>query len=150
MNRLEKCELAIELGYRYDPETGKVFGIRGKEIINKSKKGYITITNSKFQLRTHQFAWYYVHKEIVEEIDHINGIRDDNRICNLRAVSRQQNNWNLTKAKGYSWDKNNNKWLSQLRLNGKSIHLGRFDTEDEARKAYLIAKEKYHIIKLVV
>jgi len=145
MTREEKCKLAIEMGYTYNPETGKVYGVKGKEIINKHNDGYIIIKNTKFQLRGHQFAWYWVNKEIVNCIDHINGIRDDNRICNLRSVTHQQNLFN-TKAKGYTWRKRDNKWQSQINLNNKYIHLGLFDTEEEARNAYITAKEKYHIL----
>jgi len=149
MTREEKCELAIEKGYTYNPETGKVIGPYGKEITRKTL-GYIDISlnfNGKYyHLRGHQFAWYIINKECVEFLDHINGIRDDNRICNLRSVTKQQNQWNQTKAKGYYWNKNRNKWYTQIKLNGKSITLGYFDKEEDARTAYLEAKKQYHII----
>ena len=64
---------------------------------------------------------------------------------NLRIVSQQENSFN-TNAKGYSFDKSRNKYQAIIGINGKNIHLGRFDTEEEARNAYLEAKEKYHII----
>lgn len=146
MTRLEKCELAIQMGYTYNPDTGKIFGIKNKtkEITRKDIDGYINISNSKInQLRGHIFAWYWVHKEIVDCLDHINGIRDDNRICNLRSVTNQQNLFN-TKSKGYSWNKKNKKYKSQIRLNGKYIYLGLFNSEDDARQAYLEGKKKYH------
>ncbi len=150
MTREEKCRLAIEKGYTYNPETGKMYGPRREEIIGKIKSGYIQIKlwidNKKYNLFAHQFAWYLVHRECVKQIDHINGIRDDNRICNLRAVTNQQNSFNRTKAKGYSWDKARNKWVTQIHINGKKIYLGRFDSEEDARTAYLQAKEIYHII----
>ena len=146
MNTLEKCKLAIELGFTYDPETGKIFGIRGKEIKSKFTTGYIKIIHSKFEFKGHQFAWYWVHKECVDNLDHINGIRDDNRICNLRSVSHQQNQWNHTKAKGFYWDKKANKWKAQIGLNYKKIYLGLFDSEEDAREAYKKAKEIYHQI----
>jgi hypothetical protein len=146
MTRLEKLEMAIEMGYTYNPENGKVYSRFGKEITSKHNSGYIMINNSKIKnLYGHQFAWYWVNKEIVEQIDHINGFRDDNRIDNLRAVTHQQNQWNR-KAKGYCLHNQTNKWLSRIRLNGKSIHLGYFDTEEEARQAYITAKQKYHVI----
>jgi len=145
MTRLEKLEMAIEMGYTYDAETGKIYSRFGREVTRKHIKGYITITNSKFELLGHQFAFYFMNKEVVEEIDHINGIKDDNRIINLRSVTHQQNMFN-TKAKGYSWHKASNKWKSQIVLNNKKIHLGLFNTEDEAREAYINAKEKLHII----
>ena len=51
-----------------------------------------------------------------------------------------------TRAKGYYWDKATNKWLAQIAFNKKDMNLGRYTTEQEARQAYLNAKEKYHII----
>jgi hypothetical protein len=146
MTREEKCELAIQMGYTYDPESGKIYSRFGREITRKHKEGYIYISNSKFQLLGHQFVWYWFHKEVVEQIDHINGVRDDNRICNLRSVTHQQNQWNRTTAKGYYLHKASNKWQSYISLNNKMIHLGCYNTEEEAHNAYLIAKEKYHII----
>lgn len=149
MTREEKCLLAIEKGYTYNPETGEVFSRFGRLIKSKSY-GYILLifqkNNKRYNLKCHQFAWYCIYKECVNEIDHINGIRNDNRIINLRSVSHQQNIWNQTKAKGYYWYKRDNKWQSQIKFNGKQICLGRYNTEEEARNAYLQAKEKYHII----
>jgi hypothetical protein len=149
MTRLEKIEMAIEKGYTCDPESGKVYGVKGKELITKNN-GYIRFMIHKdkkpYHLRAHQFIYYCVHKEIVEQIDHINGVRDDNRIDNLRAVTHQQNQHNRTKAKGYYWHKPSNKWLAYIKRDGKKIHLGTFNNEEEAHGAYLDAKEIYHII----
>ncbi len=80
-------------------------------------------------------------------IDHINGNPLDNRRCNLRIVTCQQNQWNQIKAKGYTWHKKTNKWQVRIAINQKNISLGLFDTEQEAHNAYLSAKEKYHKIK---
>lgn len=79
------------------------------------------------------------------EVDHINRNRLDNRKCNLRLVTRQQNEWNKL-SKGYYWDRDRNKWRSKIYVNKKRIYLGDFNTEEEARAAYLAAKEKYHKI----
>ena len=79
------------------------------------------------------------------KIDHINRNTTDNYVSNLRMVTHQQNQFNRN-AKGYTWNKQNQKWLSQIIIDGKPIYLGYFDLEDDARNAYLIAKEKYHII----
>lgn len=78
-------------------------------------------------------------------IDHINGNRLDNRVENLRITTHQGNNHNRTKAKGYYWNKQKNKYEAQIVLNGKHIRLGCYDTEEEARQAYLTAKPIYHI-----
>lgn len=147
MTRKEKLELSIELGYTYDPETGKIYSRYGREINSKHKMGYIKITSRKFgELLAHQFAWYYIHKEIVDIIDHINNDRSDNRICNLRSVTKRQNHWNRSNVKGYYQYKKTNRWFSKIIFNGKPIHLGIYDTEDDAKQAYLNAKEKFHII----
>ncbi len=149
MTREERCELAIERGYTYNLETGLIYNKHCKVLKHKNI-GYIrlglTVNKKTYNIGGHQFAWYWVYKECVEQIDHINGIRDDNRILNLRSVTNQQNQWNRKTAKGYYFFKRDNKWLSRIKLNNKLIFLGTYNTEQEARNAYLQAKEKYHII----
>jgi hypothetical protein len=149
MTRLEKCELLKSKGYTYDPDTGKVYGISGKEVGYKRKNGYIVISGSthfKGNLYAHHFAWFWVYGNVeFYELDHININTLNNRICNLRISNRIQQNQNR-KSKGYYWDKENNKWKSEIKVDVKRIHLGRFNTEEEARQAYIEAKEKYHII----
>lgn len=150
MTKEEKCQLAIEKGFTYNQETGKIFGIRGNEIIAKLL-GYINLQfyyeGKQYRLYGHQFSWYYINKECVDNLDHINGIRNDNRIINLRSVTHQENQWNRIKAKGYYWHKLTNKWKSQINVNNKKINLGLFEKEEDARAAYLEAKQKYHKIK---
>ena len=80
-------------------------------------------------------------------IDHQNGDPSDNSIENLRCVTHQENGFNRTTAKGYSFDKRYNKWQAKIRLNGKDIGLGMYAKETDARDAYLEAKSKYHIIE---
>ena len=148
MTREEKCKLAIERGFTYNPETGEISS-RFRKLKVANGNGYININlriNQKksYNLQGHQFAWYWVNKECVEEIDHINGIKTDNRICNLRSVTHQENMWNRKNTKGYYLHRN--KYRSIIYLNNKMIHLGHFDTEEEARNAYLNAKKIYHII----
>lgn len=150
MTREEKCRLAIEKGYTYDEVTGKIFSRFGREITKRHKKGYIFLNiynkGKIISLLGHQFAYYCKYNRIVDCIDHINGIRDDNRIINLREVTHQQNQYNRTKAKGYHFNKQRNKYHTKIKLNKKTIHIGCFKTEEEARQAYLEAKEKYHKI----
>ena len=150
MTKEEKCKLAIERGYTYNPKTGKVYSRFCREITNEGARGYITFNlyfnNKYYSLKGHWFAWYCVYNECVENLDHINGIKHDNRILNLRSVTHQQNHFNRTTAKGYSWNKKANKWQSDICVNKKNIYLGLFNTEQEARNAYLAAKEKYHVI----
>ena len=78
------------------------------------------------------------------QVDHINGIKHDNRKANLRIVTSQVNNHNRQSAKGYSWKKNVAKYQAEIMLNNKTIYLGLYNTADEARQAYLAAKKIYH------
>ena len=109
--------------------------------------------NGKFILRHRLLAYCFLGlDDIVGErgaddcIDHRYGNKLDNRVENLRITTQQGNQHNQTKAKGYSWNKQNNKYHASIKLNGKDIHLGYYTTEEEARQAYLRGKEKYHII----
>jgi hypothetical protein len=86
----------------------------------------------------------YTNKKLC--LDHINGIRDDNRVENLRIVSNQQNCFNRKNVKGYYI--RNGKYVAEIMINRLSIPLGTFDKEYDARNAYLQAKQKYHIIPI--
>ncbi len=78
-------------------------------------------------------------------IDHINGNKLDNRVENLRITTHQKNNQNQTRAKGYCWIKHAKKWIAYIVVNYKRIHLGYYDTKEDAHQAYLNAKPIYHI-----
>ena len=147
MMRLEKCELLKSKGYTYDKETGKIFGVKGKEIVGKNNKGYIRIDigyKPRGSLYGHHFAYYMVYGNVdFIELDHKNRIKDDNRICNLRISNNTQQNQNRN-SKGYSWNKTDKVWCSSIKINGIKKHLGCFKKEEEARQAYLSAKLKYH------
>ena len=77
-------------------------------------------------------------------VDHINHIKTDNRVENLRLVSARANT-SHRKKKGSSiytgvyWDKATQKWVSQIQINGKRKHLGSFNCEIEASEAYKTA-----------
>ncbi len=149
MNTIEKCKYLKELGYTYNPDTGDVFSHKGKLIKqpkNNYKRLYFRIDKIIFFTRIHQFAFYTIYGYVPELIDHINRVKNDNRIINLREVTQQENNFN-TNAKGYSWHKRQKKWQASIRKDYKVIHLGCFEIEEEARNAYLEAKKIYHIIK---
>lgn len=84
-------------------------------------------------------------------VDHISRNTLDNRKCNLRICTRQENsrnckNMNTNKSgyKGVGFKKDQNKWRARISFNNKSIHLGYFDTPEEAYEAYCKASKKYH------
>jgi hypothetical protein len=86
-------------------------------------------------------------EDLTQHIDHIDMCKKNNNINNLRIVTPTENMWNLsTNKKGYYFIKATNKYCAQIKLNGKTTHIGNFNTEEEARHAYLAAKAKYHII----
>tara|TARA_R110000823_G_C15591851_1_gene464319 strand:- start:86 stop:541 length:456 start_codon:yes stop_codon:yes gene_type:complete len=150
MNRKQRCEYLKEKGYTYNSETGEVFGVRGNVLKRKDDQGYLVLaiyTNKKnYNLYQHHYAWYMTYGNVdFEMLDHKNQITNDNRISNLRIITNQENLFN-TNAKGYCWDRINQKWMSRIKISGKQIYLGRYNTEEDARQSYLIAKEKYHII----
>nr|DAE40822.1 MAG TPA: endonuclease [Caudoviricetes sp.] len=85
------------------------------------------------------------------EIDHINHVRDDNRLCNLRFVTGSENNRNksvssrsTTGVTGVTFDKNRNKYRAQIRVNRKAIYLGIFETLEEAAAARAEANLKFN------
>jgi hypothetical protein len=74
-------------------------------------------------------------------VDHINNIRLDNRLKNLRFVTNQENNMNAlirknntSKIKGVYFNKACNKWRAHIKINGKQIHLGLFQNIEDAKE----------------
>jgi phage gp46-like protein len=146
----------------YDGETGRFLwaisfrGVnRGSMAGGSSKaKGYMRIQVDGQQYAAHRLAWLYVYGCWPSfEIDHINGVRHDNRISNLRDVSRAVNSQNIQKARsdnksagliGASWNKRAKKFSAQIVVGGRKRHLGLFQTAEIANQAYVNAKRIYH------
>lgn len=115
----------------------------------KRPDGYIQINiDNKFYL-AHRLAWFYTQGYFPEnEVDHINRIKDDNRLTNLREVTSQCNARNVaclcnntSSVKGVSWAKANQKWCSKIKVNGKTFNLGYQKSFDEAVCLRLMAEQ---------
>lgn len=147
----------------YDPETG-VFtwrvkcGTRGRIGAIAGylhPRGYTRIHMNKTTFDAHRLAWLYVYGEWAsEEIDHINRVRSDNRIVNLRKVSRSANiqnssirRDNTSGAKGVCWHKAANKWCARISINRKRLPLGVYDDLSDAIEARKAAELKYHLYR---
>ncbi|AVF34854.1 HNH endonuclease [Rahnella sikkimica] len=135
----------------YDPRTGRFTWrvYRSQRAVAGSfagrvngATGYIEIQVDGRRYLGHRLAWFYMNGEhALNQIDHRNEVKTDNRIANLRLATRGQNKRNvgITKAnrsgvKGVY--KRGNKWLAQSQMDGKKYRLGNFDTLEDAAKAY--------------
>jgi len=147
---------------KYDEKTGDFFAItpRGDRSAG-DKCGYVcggkyrVLRINKVNYLEHRLAWFYVHSQWPNgQIDHINGIKTDNRIENLRDVTARCNAQNIRKPHarnksgflGVHQRKSDGKWVAVINIDGKgrSKFLGSFTAPDIAHNAYLIAKRKYH------
>tara|TARA_R110000868_G_scaffold224340_1_gene476329 strand:+ start:819 stop:1265 length:447 start_codon:yes stop_codon:yes gene_type:complete len=125
-------------------------GVEWREVIVKpAPDGYYQINIDNKLYKIHRIiASCFIGLDIddlIQTVDHINRIRTDNRVENLRIVTQQQQRFNQG-AKGYTYNKRDNNWTAQIMLNKKHIFLGNFDTEARAHQAYLNGKIKYHIL----
>ena len=116
----------------------------GEQAGSLDKAGYLCIRVHGKTYKAHRLAWLYVHGNMpAGEVDHINGVKADNRIENLRDVTKSANQQNRRFVRGYS--KDGNRWKAQIRFGGRWKHLGCYETEQEAHAAYLAAKAEVHM-----
>jgi len=155
----------------YDPETGDLTWLArdadvhpndwGRRIFNAQRAGKPAFTSESHGYRqttimggvfaAHRVAWAIYYGEWPRgEIDHINGVRNDNRIANLRDVTRQENcrnsalyGNNTSGHVGVTWDKNLKNWRSRIKIDGKTKHLGSFDSKDDAIAARVAADVEF-------
>lgn len=122
----------------------------GDLVGNIEASGYVRTTLNGKRYSIHRIVYLMQHGYMPKEIDHINGNKSDNRIENLREVSRSENNVNRGSFKqnksGYknvSWHKLESKWQVQLKINKKAKHFGYFDDLELADLVATEARDKY-------
>lgn len=153
MSKLNSSRLREALAY--NPDTG-VFTWRVRASKNthigeiagcsRPSNGYIRISLDGGTYYAHRLAWRYAYGRWPKgQIDHINGVRTDNRISNLRDVTSAVNNHNSTRkaanSAGYTGVRMTPKGRYVATICRK--HLGVFDTPAQAHAAYLAAKQEY-------
>ncbi|MEY2160420.1 MULTISPECIES: HNH endonuclease signature motif containing protein [unclassified Rhodanobacter] len=143
--------------FDYDRETGVLLwrihksnhhGKIGSVAGSISERGYWRVKVDGRSYMVHRIIWLMVNGVFPKEIDHINGIRTDNRLCNLREASRSQNcankrtpSTNTSGFKGVS--KSQNRWCAQIKVHGRYRHLGSHASPEDAAKAYAKAAVKF-------
>lgn len=146
---------ALKALLEYDPSTGhfknKITRKRaaaGAIAGSRATIGYIDIRINGKHYWGHRLAWFYNHGEWPKFVDHINGDRADNRLQNLRSVTRKQNAWNRgidsrseTGVKGVS--KVRNKFVASIWQGRKHITLGSFDNLEDAAQVYDLAIQQF-------
>jgi len=158
--RKAKTELTHEDLLRllsYDSESGlftrkrRVGGTSfGRPLTSINDQGYVIVGILGRTYRAHRLAWFYVHGTMPEqEIDHINRVRSDNRIANLRMASSGQNKQNcLIRSDNTSGHrgvtKKRDKWEAVIYVNRTKIRLGVFPSLELAAAAYDLARSQHH------
>jgi len=142
----------------YEPETGlftwKVSRGSAKKgwIAGKSDKdGYVRIGMLRKTYPAHRLVWLFVHGRWPSElIDHINGIPDDNRLCNLREASKSENGMNRKLGAnntsghlGVIWSKHSSRWLVRVKVLGAVTDFGSYKDIELAALVASEVREKY-------
>jgi hypothetical protein len=120
-------------------------------------RGYLVITINYVIYQGHRIAWLMTNGAWPSKIiDHINGVRNDNRICNLREATHSQNMQNrkvqannTSGYRGVTWSKKYKNWRARIKVGGKCINIGAYSSPESASEAYEAARIKYHDIPII-
>lgn len=117
-----------------------------------NRQGYRRMVIDGKRRQAHRMIWIFANGDIPDgiQIDHINGVRSDNRLTNLRLVTNAENQRNRSMRSdntsgfpGVSWNKRDSKWVAQMGINGRAKNLGSFDTIEEAAAARAEANRQF-------
>ena len=135
-----------------DFDQGRLISRRtGRALGYKTRAGYIVVHFGTKCWPAHRILWTLAHGAPPSDyIDHINGIRDDNRLSNLRVVTATGNVWNAARRKDNSTGQRGvirdkrypGRFYARIAVNGKNRGLGRHDTLEAATRAYENAAER--------
>lgn len=132
----------------YDSVTGVFRWLRPRKRVKpgavagaKQSKGYLRINIDGRSYLCHRLAWLHHYGKWPKwQIDHINGVKTDNRIENLRETDPTRNSWNVRRRRGKSRYNGvvrvRGKWVAHIRHFGKVLHIGTFASEMEAASAF--------------
>ena len=136
----------------YDSESGQFYWRKtGLPAVGKCSQGYIRLKIKGKTYKAHRLAFIYEFGKCdCLMIDHINGVKHDNRISNLRGINNSGNQLNRWKSNidntvgflGVNFNKLAGKYAARLQINGKRMHLGYFLSPEDASKAYNLAKSE--------
>jgi hypothetical protein len=122
----------------------------GKRAGTVTGKGYRQVKVSGRFYPEHRVIFMLYHGYVPRLLDHINGVRDDNRIENLRPCSQQENMYNTDGwsrhdlPKGVTWHKGGRKYQAQLSINGRNKYLGQYDSAEAAAERVREERTKHH------
>jgi hypothetical protein len=144
----------------YDEATGVLSWKvnRGKARVGRNAgcedgDGYIQVLIDRKRFLAHRLCWAISHDAWpILHIDHLNGDRKDNRLCNLRQVPIYGNNQNRHMRPSHSkspylgvfMERGRNRWRARIQVDGRKRSVGTFATAEDAHAAYLAAKATLH------
>ena len=146
--------------FHYDAESGMLLWRNGngrnvkpwQQANSLNSSGYYAAKIQGKDYRVHRLIWLYVNGKFPDgDIDHKNRIRNDNRLCNLRDVSRTDNAQNISLPKhnksghiGVSWIKSHNCWTVYVKVNKKNKWLGYYKNLNDAIAARKAGEKQYY------